>query len=355
MAEDSVNTIRQASLDIRDAMPPENILHFLRKAAASDDIAISDIATPSATGVSSGAMFFTACIGGDAPQRLFLKFDTKAEVRPFHQYDLGQQFDIQSALYEAGIPTPRPLYVDATGEYLGKPGQIMAVVKGDTGSSKAWVEGALADADAVSREAMLGDAIVQMAKMHAIDLDQPRLASLRQRAAGASSVEREINWTLDLARHQDFSDPRIDAAAAGLRTAVPGDIVDVFNHGDNKFDNYLFADGKVAAVIDFEMSSIAPRELDLAYLLFTTENLTPPDFPRPDWFPDAEALIRSYEAASGHRVANWPYYTQLIAFKFSVMVLAFTSRLGVLAQAPQMFAGYWAALEAIPSKLDRSK
>jgi len=353
MAEDSVSTIRQLSLDLRDAMPPERIQAFLAQACGTADVVICDVELPTATGVSSGAVFFTARIGDAEPVRLFLKFDTGAPVRPFHQYDLGQQFAVQSVLFDAGLPTPEPLYLDATGEHLGKPGQIMKVISAEAGSSKAWLEGALATASPSERDAMLLDAIAQMARMHAVDVSDPRLASLRERAGGANSVEREINWTLDLARHHEFTDPRIDAAAAALRDAAPADVRDVFNHGDNKFDNYLFANGKVAALIDFEMSAIAPRELDLAYLLFTTENLTPPDSPRPDWFPDEAALVRLYEQASGVSLTDWDYYRALIAFKFSVMVLAFTSRLGLLAQAPQMFAAYWAAIENIPTSLER--
>jgi aminoglycoside phosphotransferase (APT) family kinase protein len=256
VSEDSVSAIRQASLDLRDAMPAANIVRFLRHATDVRDVQVSDLELPAATGVSSGAVFFTAEIGDAPAERLFLKFDTGAAVRPFHQYDLQQQFDVQKVLFDAGVPTPEPLFVDPTGDYLGKPGQMMKIVRGNTGSSKAWVEGALASASRPDRQSMLVDAVRQMARMHTVDISDPRLASLFTRAAGDTSLEREINWSLDLARSHDFSDVRVDAAADALRQAIPRSYHDAFSHGDNKFDNYIFDAGKVSAVV-WKSSTIA--------------------------------------------------------------------------------------------------
>eukprot|EP00903_Cladosiphon_okamuranus_P003214 g3212.t1 len=347
MANDSVDTIRQASMDIREAMPLEKIEAFLSERSGANAVEISDMKAPDATGVSSGGLFVTAQFDDAQPVRLFLKFDTESAVRPFHIYDLKGQFTVQKVMFDAGLPVPEPLYLDEDGTLLGRAGFVMKVVEGAPGSSKAWVEGALADASDTDREAMLKDAIDQMVAMHAIDVSKPELAFLLEIAEGENSIEREINWTLDLAKYHKFEDPRIDAAAASLMRRQPATHSDVFNHGDNKFDNYLFSAGRVSAIIDFEMVNIAPREMDLAYLLFTTQSLTPPDAPNPGWFPDAAALIAAYEAAGGAKIENFEYFQDVIAFKFSVMVLSYVSNLGLLAQAPEMFAGYWATLEAI--------
>ncbi|MER1967108.1 phosphotransferase family protein [Castellaniella sp. GW247-6E4] len=350
MSDDSVSTIRQASLDVRDALPIEKIVDFLRRESGDDKFDVVEAKSPDATGVSSGGLFLTCRDGSGETQRLFLKYDTQAKVRPFHIYDIAGQYRVQSVLYAAGLPVPEPLYLDANGDQLGRAGFVMRVVVGEPGSSKAWLEGALAKVEPQERDGMLHDAVRQMVRMHSIDTSKPELAFLKEIAPGGNSIEREIRWSLDLIKYHGFSDPRIDAAAAALRLAIPDQYTDVFNHGDNKFDNYLFSDGKVASIIDFEMANFAPPQMDLAYLLFTTRNLTPPDSPNPGWFPDEHALISLYEGAGGIKITDFAYFQDVAAFKFSCMILAFTSRLGILAQAPQMFTSYWAAIESIPSK-----
>jgi len=351
MSSDSVDTIRQASLDIRDAMPQENVEQFLKDRSGASQVEIHEMRVPESTGVSSGGLFITASFGGEGPEKLFLKYDTQSAIRPFHIYDLAGQFAVQKVLFESGLPVPDPLYLDADGVLLGRPGFVMKLVSGTPGSSKAWLEGALADAAPEQRKTMLEDAIRTMVAFHAIDIDHPELAFLNTLAKGTNSIEREINWSLDLATYHGFFDPRIDAAAAALLANQPTGYRDVLNHGDNKFDNYLFAEGGVSAIIDFEMVNIAPPEMDLAYLLFTTRNLTPPDQPNPGWFPNEDELIEKYQAAGGGRITNFGYFAKVIAFKFSVMILAYVARLGILAQAPAMFSQYWAELERISSDL----
>jgi len=349
MAQDSVSFIRQASLETRDAVPRENVENLFRKAFSTNELEILEIKAPSATGVSSGGLFVEALIKGE-PARLFVKFDTGAPVRPFHIYDLTRQFVVQRHLHKSGVPVPEPVYLDERGAILGKPGFVMKVVAGEPGSSKAWSEGALADSSPDQRIQMLRSAAETMVAMHAVDVSDSGLRFLHEQAKGESAFAREIQWTLDLAAYHNFSDARIERSADMLRRRLPEGTIPVFNHGDNKFDNYLFRNGSVSAVIDFEMSFAGPKELDLAYLLFTTSMLSPPDDPKPDWYPDESQLLQLYEDAGGAKVEDWDYCKDLIAFKFSVMVLAFTSRLGLLAQAPAMFAGYWSEIGRIGSK-----
>lgn len=351
MSSDSVDTIRNASLELRDAIPQENVVAFLKQKSGASSVKVSGMRAPSSTGVSSGGLFLTASFDDGPDEPLFLKYDSQASVRPFHIYNLAGQYAVQKVLHENGLPVPKPLFLDAAGDLIGKPGFVMQQASGSPGSSKAWLEGALADAPPAQRESMLVDAIKTMVAVHKIDINHPDLAFLFRLAKGGNSIEREINWTLDLAAYHAFDDVRILKAAEALRSRQPSTYRDVLNHGDNKFDNYLFDQGRVSALIDFEMTTIAPPEMDLAYLLFTTRNLTPADQPNPGWFPDEASLIARYQAAGGGSISNFDYFADVIAFKFSVMILAFVARMGLLQKAPAMFAQYWAELERIGSGL----
>lgn len=350
MDANAVESLRQATLDTRAAMPIERVEAMLRHHSGTSNVTISELKLPSSTGFSSGALFIKASFDSREPEDLFLKYHGQAAISPFHIYNLANQFAVQKVMFDAGLPVPEPLYLDAEGAFLGCPGYVMRRTGGEPGSAKAWCDGALATASPDDRDQMLKDAISHLVAIHALDKNDPNLAFLYEIASGEDSLEREVNWALDLAKFHGLDDHRVTSAAEALLSRRPAEHVDVVNHGDNKFDNFMFVGNKVAAIIDFEMTNVAPREMDLAYLLFVTRTVSPPDQPNPDWFPDEARLIAMYEEAGGEKIRDFEYYQDLAAFKFSVMMVAFVPRLGLLESAPRMLDAYWGELERISSQ-----
>ena len=349
MEANAVSSLRQTILDNRAAMPAERVAAMLQHFSGASDVTVLDMRAPSAGGFSSGAQFIEASFDDGEPESLFLKFHGDAPVTSFHIYNLAGQFAVQKVMFDAGLPVPEPLYLDADGTFLGCSGYVMRQTGGEAGSAKAWCDGALATASPDDRDQMLADAIRQLVAIHALDKDDPKLAFLYEVASGEDSIEREINWALDLAEYHGLEDHRVASAAEALLSRRPAGHVDVVNHGDFKFDNLMFTDAKVSAIIDFEMTNVAPREMDLAYLLFVTRSVSPPDQPNPGWFPDESRLIAMYEDAGGEKIRDFEYYQDLAAFKFSVMMVAFVPRLGLLESAPRMLDDYWHELERISS------
>lgn len=348
-SKSSINDIIGESRDARQGIDADRIEALLNaQSDAGDDVEITNVRNVGENaGASSGSLIFDAAFGGGDNMYYLVKFDPKSAMAPFHQYDMGAQFKIQQALQASGVSTPHPRWVDVTGEHLGAPGYVMDFVEAESPAASAYTNGLMADASPAERTAMTHEAVSALAAMHEVDHAAQGLDFLNARAVGDTSIDREINWILDMVHYNEMHDDRIHNAAGRLKTRQPKDVADVLIHGDSKFDNFLFVDGKVVGIIDFENSTIAPREHDLAYNVFTSECMSW-GLERPDGFLSPNEMCAVYEKASGYQIRDWDYYMDLNRFKFSAFILSYTARMpGVQDANPEYYAYFWNNIEKL--------
>jgi aminoglycoside phosphotransferase (APT) family kinase protein len=93
--------------------------------------------------------------------------------------------------------------------------------------------------------------------------------------------------------------------------------------GDARLGNMIIAgDLSVAAVLDWEMVTIAAPELDLAWWMFLmTHHSAGIGAALPEGFPDDAGTIAKYEAFSGRRVQNLDYYMVFAGVRMCILVL----------------------------------
>jgi aminoglycoside phosphotransferase (APT) family kinase protein len=97
-------------------------------------------------------------------------------------------------------------------------------------------------------------------------------------------------------------------------------------HGDFRLDNVLAsADDRIAAVLDWEMSTLGDPLTDLGLLVMYSEPLGIPDAPvsttaEAPGHPRPEELIERYAAASGRDVSRINWYTAFAWFKLAVIL-----------------------------------
>ena len=122
--------------------------------------------------------------------------------------------------------------------------------------------------------------------------------------------------------------PGAEAVARWLEANRPTDWTPGILHGDYHLANMLFepTTGEIAAIIDWELSTIGDPLLDLGWLLAT--------WPDPvgegagtvgvepwDGFPTREELIVAYEAFSGRPVAHLAdWYLVLACYKLGILL-----------------------------------
>ncbi|WP_099021600.1 phosphotransferase family protein [Mycolicibacterium palauense] len=204
---------------------------------------------------------------------------TDDDVPVFSSYRLDHQFDVMRAAGElTDVPVPRVRWLENTGTVLGTPFFLMDHVEGVVPPDvMPYTFGNNWFADATpEQQRRLQDATVEViAKLHAIPDAASRFDYLAEaNPPGDTALRRQLEW---LTRWYDFSSPDIgrsplvERALVWLQDNFPTDVAagqSVLVWGDSRIGNVLYRDFRPVAVLDWEMATIGPRELDVAWMIF---------------------------------------------------------------------------------------
>jgi aminoglycoside phosphotransferase (APT) family kinase protein len=171
------------------------------------------------------------------------------------------------------VPVPEVLYVDADGSALGLPGLVTSFVSGvaKPPQAAASVSGLRTDFDEGWR-ALLAPAFMEnLVRIHGFDF---RAADLPDYAVPDEDplqpALRQVNWWA-MAWRDDVVDafPIMAIAEGWMRENLPSCATPVLVHGDYRTGNYLFdpEDGRITAVLDWELAHIGDFHEDLAWNL----------------------------------------------------------------------------------------
>lgn len=118
--------------------------------------------------------------------------------------------------------------------------------------------------------------------------------------------------------------------------------------------NTLFADGLgVAALLDFEVASLGPPEIDLAWWLYC-EDLFSVQFgiERLAGIPSAEDAIAGFEELYGRAMPEFDYYLAIAALKHAVLSIRDYGN-GTTIDTPEALPGF--ALDRLAGSIARHK
>ncbi len=169
-------------------------------------------------------------------------------------------------------------------------------------------------ADPVERVATAQHFVELLAAWHRIDPATLALAGLAGASAVPDLVRRELDEFDDvLARRGGAIEPALRLTLEWLRSNIPDyDGPAVLVQGDTGPGNFMYADGKVVAVVDWELAHLGDPMDDIAWLCLRATQ---------EPFPDLAARLREYEARSGHVIdeARVGYYELMAEAKLQVM------------------------------------
>ncbi|PRC47166.1 phosphotransferase family protein, partial [Mycobacterium sp. ITM-2017-0098] len=191
--------------------------------------------------------------------------DVVVRMRPkppalLEPYDLDRQFTILQALEPTPVRAPRALWLEATGDVLGRPFLVMERIAGEVYEMDSPAE---ASADTVTR--MCRSLVESLAAIHAVDLDATGLSHLDD---GTTHLTRELeHWAGEMARVRRGPLPALERLLEALRDTMPAQYPRVtLVHGDAKPGNFAFTDGAVSAVFDWEMTTVGDPLTDIGWL-----------------------------------------------------------------------------------------
>ncbi|MGX9790412.1 phosphotransferase family protein [Mycobacterium sp. MMS18-G62] len=202
---------------------------------------------------------------------------TKQDVPVFSSYRMDHQFDVIRLVAEkTDIPVPRVRWLETTGSVLGTPFFLMDYVDGRVPPDVmpyTFGNNWFADSPA-ERQRELQDATVEViAKLHSIPEPLTTFGFLAE-APATNALRRNLDWLQSWYR---FAVPDIgpsellERALDWLESNWPTDVAatdPVLVWGDSRVGNVLYSGFKPVAVLDWEMATLGPREMDVAWMIF---------------------------------------------------------------------------------------
>ncbi|AEF40130.1 phosphotransferase family protein [Hoyosella subflava] len=298
--------------------------------AATNDTRWTEVDAELITGGKSNLTFGLSCPAGE----LILRRPPTGELLP-RAHDMVREARVQEALAGTAVPTAAIVLVD-DGNLLGFPFYVMEKVPGHV------VRGDLPAGYATETDERraIGEGFVDtLATLHAVDYEAIGLADYgRPEGFMARQVRR---WTgqWEASRFEPVAE--IEELGARLAAAVPAQQRTAIVHGDYRLDNVVLdstAPGRIAAILDWELSTLGDPLTDLGLLLlFWREEGEPelsliPGVSHLPGFPSRTQMLARYAETAGVDLSDMDWYLAFAHFKFAVIAqgVAARSRAGAM-------------------------
>jgi aminoglycoside phosphotransferase (APT) family kinase protein len=260
----------------------------------------------------------------------------------FPTYDLAMQGRLQAALAGAGVRAVAPLAVEEDDAWLGAPFILMPRVAGRVVQAEQPYlrTGWLAEATPAGQAHLHGAVLDALASIHRLDWEALGLGAVlaartADHTAGARLAAEVEYWARYLAWAGDGAAPPVfDDGVAWLRAHLPvPEPPPSLLWGDVQLGNVLVdEDMDVAAVLDFEMASIGPAEVDVAWFLALHAMAAERCHRDLPGFPSRAATVAAYEVRLGRALDDLRWYEAFAALRSGAILVRaarLLARLGV--------------------------
>lgn len=243
-------------------------------------------------------------------------------------HDMSREYRVLSALTGTAVPVPEPLTICSDTEVIGAPFYLMKFVDG-------LVLRTTADGERLTPEqaAELSELLAQMmAAIHGVDVQAAGLGDFgRPQGYLSRQLARwQRQWELSNNREMPGYDELVARLAAGLPD--PATSEGTLVHGDFRLDNTLVqlsTPARIAAVVDWEMSTLGDPLADLGLTLSYWADDTGQAFPDvnvgatvtglPGFYTRQQFAAR-YAELTGRDITAIGYYIAFGYFKLAVVL-----------------------------------
>ena len=253
------------------------------------------------------------------PREYVLRRKPPGQLLP-SAHAVDREYRVMTALQTSDVPVPKTYLLCEDADVIGTPFFLMEYVHGQP-----MTDATLRDRSPADRRAIYASIISVLARLHTVDW---RAANLMDYGKPGNSVARQVHrWT---AQYRASETERIEAMERlieWLPAHIPAGDEDAVVHGDYRPGNLLLhtAEPRVAAVIDWELSTIGHPLVDLGHhaLVFRTG---PDDFgafadrERPEGIPTEEEHLATYCRLTGRAsLPDWEFYVAFAMFRFAAI------------------------------------
>jgi aminoglycoside phosphotransferase (APT) family kinase protein len=263
------------------------------------------------TGGSSSLTFLASVADGPAGDEVLVLKVAPPGLPPVRNRDVLRQGRVMRALRRAGVVVP-PVHFDDPGAPPDVPPFVaMGFVAGTSVEPVLEAEPEPAGFPEVRARAL--DAAAVLAAIHRVAIEGALLGE--EPAVGL--VEEVDRWTRAFATVPPDLQGDYEACGEALVAAAPAALRPGINHGDYRLGNTLGRDGRVTAVIDWEIWSVGDPRVDVAWFTFFTDEAGHPAARSsgPSGMPTAAELLDTYSAAGGAALDDLGWFDALTRYK----------------------------------------
>ncbi len=300
---------------------------------------VSELVVPESNGMSSETVLFDLTVPGEPePRGLVARIAPDPAADPvFQTYDMERQFrTMQMVAEHTEVPVPAVLWLENGTDVIGVPFFVMERVDGVvppdvlpyTFGDNWFFEAALADQQRLERTA-----VEALAALHQLTADGPA-AFLAGADDGVSPLRHHVEGQrayYDWVAADGVRSPLLERGFAWLEDHWPGNEDDaVFSWGDARVGNMMFEDFEPVAVLDWEMASVGPREIDLGWMIYIhrffqdlVEDLGLPGMPH---ILRRDTVAELYRSLTGYQPRDLDFYTAYAALRHGIVMFRITRR-----------------------------
>lgn len=299
-------------------------------------VRVDDFRRPEANGMSSETLLFDASWPPDGGGRYVARLRPAADAFPiFPTYDLERQVRVMRLVGErTAAPVPAVRWYEPDEAALGAPFFVMDRVDGEVPPDvmpyvfdDTWVSNATPE----QRARLQTSTVDAIAAIHGLAASPDELAFLHadpeaQGSALRAHVAAERTY-YDWVRG-DLRYPVLERAFDWLEAHWP-DAADtgpaVVSWGDARIGNVLYRDFEPQAVLDWEMATLAPRELDLGWFIFLhrffQDIATQFEMAGLPDFLDRHEVTAQYADCTGHEPRDLDWFITYAALRHGTVMI----------------------------------
>ncbi|MFB0874986.1 MULTISPECIES: phosphotransferase family protein [unclassified Sphingobium] len=252
--------------------------------------------------------------------------------RPDSAKILGREARVLQALNGSGVPAPEMWGWSPDSDAIGSPFYVMSFVDGWTPNGDGPFPRPF-DVAGPERRSMAFELVRGIADLARVDYEAVGLEGFGK---PGNFLARQVDrWRGQLAMYRETESyagrelPGYDYVADWLGANTPESPRIGIIHGDYGFPNTLFsrtAPCRLAAMIDWELSTIGDPLLDLGWTIQCFAPRDPNGVPPPpnlfdtSFYPSREDLAEFYHEQSGLPIDNIDYYMILAQFKLATLL-----------------------------------
>jgi aminoglycoside phosphotransferase (APT) family kinase protein len=299
---------------------------------------ISELTVPSSNGMSSETVLFDVDVPGEAVRNLVARIAPDPAADPvFSRYDMELQFRTMEMVKEhTDVPVPVVYWLETGATAIGAPFFVMERIEGIVPPDVmpyTFGDNWFFDASLEQQEVLEHRAIEVLAALHELAPEGPAgflVPPGDERSALRRHVSEQRDYYEWVAGDGNRS-PLIELGFEWLEEHWPAHEGDpVFSWGDARIGNMMFEDFSPVAVLDWEMASVGPREIDLGWMIYIhrffqdlVEDLGMPGLPH---VLRRAAVADYYEQITGYAPRDLDFFTLYAALRHGIVMFRIARR-----------------------------